>query len=246
MNPMPNDFPDTNVQYPVFVRNDGGYVGYVNIYARRQCTVSPSLIYYSFYLPLDTNAYWNASSFSYNASVRGEFKNLFGEDILKDQITLPVGKNGDSQHPPVFRFFNGKAFSAAFKILYKKPGDEFQGLVLQKIYDATLKDYDRDAGNAISHILSDKKLFKQLADDYLAKAKTDTSFDGVSFTNKAADTLIGKAVYSQLKCMDASNRLVGIMLRREIDGTLPILLANFKAILKDYDPEYYTKVKDSF
>ncbi len=246
MNPMPNDFPDTSIYYQEFGRSRSGFVGYVNLYARRQCTISPSLIYYAFYLPLDTNAYWNAESFSYSAGVRGEFKNLFGEDILKDQITIPYGDRDAMNHLPVFRFFNGKAFSAAFKILYKKPDNKFEGMVLQKIYNATLKDYDRDAGNAISHILSNKKLFKQIADEYLAKAKSDTSFNGVSYINKAADTLIGKTLYKQLTCMDASNRLLGIMLRRQIDGTLPVLLTNFKTVLKDYDPEFYAIIRDNF
>lgn len=244
LNTLPNDFPDTAMHYEALaVNRNTGDTGYVTLLARRQCTVSPSDIYYFFYLPLDTNAYFNAESFSYSADIRGEFKNLFGEDILKDQITLPIAKSKGTDHIPVFRFFNGKAFRAAFKILYKKPDSKFEGLIFQKIYNATLKDYDRDAGDVISHILSNKKLFKKLANDYLARAKTDTSFDAIPYTYKACDTLIGKPVYH---CMTDADRLLGIMMRRQCDGTLPDLLTCFKTVLKDYDPEYYTKIKDNF
>ena len=249
LNTLPNDFPDTSLHYQVFARNNiTGYVGYVNLYARRQCSVSPSDIYYMFYLPLDTNAYWNAESFSYNSGIRGEFKHIFGEDILKDQIMLPVGKKGEDSgvYKHVFRFFNGKAFTTAFKILYKKPDAKFNELILQKIYNVTLKDYDRDAGNLISHILTNKKLFKQWADNYILKAKTDTAFDGITYADKAGDTLIGKAVYPKVTCMTWANRLLGIMMRRQCDGTLPDLLTCFKTVLKDYDPEYYSKIKDNF
>lgn len=248
MNPMPNTFPDTSLHY-----STEGFNSYnnqsttIDLLARKQCTVSPSIIYYQFYLILDSNAYFNTESFTYDANVRARFKNIFGEDILKSQLTLPVGKSHESgDASPVFRFFNGKAFTAGFKKLYKKPDGKFKGLVLQKIYNATLKDYCRDVADIVCKVLSDKTSFQKWADDYLVRAKADTAFNGITYTSHAADALIGTAEYHKLNCCTASDRIVGIMLRRQIDGSLPDLLACFKTILMDYDPEYYNKVKNNF
>jgi hypothetical protein len=244
IDPMPNDFPDPLLHYTVDgVDETTGNDVHLEVKVRRYCTVSPSIIYYMFYLPLDSTAYWNVESFSYNTAMKENFKHLFGEDILKDQVVLPDRKSGNAG---VLRLFNGKAFRVAFNKLYKKPRKKFQGLILGKIYNVTLKDYCRDAADIISHVLSNKALFQQWADNYLLLAKTDTTFDGVKYEEKAADTLIGKALYAKLNCCTSGDRLVGTMLRRQIDGSLPDLLYCFKTVLHDYDPEYYKKIKDTF
>jgi hypothetical protein len=206
-------------------------------YATRKCGSSPTFIAYSFYAGLDT-AYTD-----YGADVTNRYKTLFGTDIIKAKVKI-AAKDWEGK-PMYWNHFNGLAIKAAFDKLYQKPSGSYQGIGLQKIYNAAMKDYVRDMTNVIIKVMANKPAFEATAKQYLTKATTDPEFDGLSFGGEATEKLIGK--FTQ-PCLEEyyGERVVGTMLRRQCDGSLPVLLTCLKTLLKDYDPEFYNKVALKF
>jgi hypothetical protein len=239
------DFPDTSLKMQVEDPYQAGKMMWV--YPYRQCNTSTSYIYYSFYIPLDSNAYWNWSSFSYDKKVQDRFKFLFGKDIIAKRFSLAAKSPWDGEISE-FRFYNSDAIDQAFKKLYKKPSKKFKGLRLQKIYDIALKEYCRDAAAVVAKVKSQDAAFVELAKKYLAGAEKDTTFEGQNFSAEAARQLKTVEAAGTFTCMHAymHERIVGIMLRRQCDGSLPVLLSWFKTILKDYDPDYFKTISAKF
>ena len=233
-------FPDTSVKY-TFVNNtkNEGVA-----YAESQCYTSPAYLYYNMYNALDTNANtYSYFSRTYDLHFTSDFKKHFGKNILKERMKMKAIDY--YRNPEIFFLFNGEAFQAAFDSLYRKPSETFKGLSMQKIYNATLKKYCRETADIIALTLKDKPQFDTLAANYMKKAKTDFEFNGLNYSYKATTKIFGEEYYNKYSCSMPS-RIVSVMLRRQCDGSLPVLLKIFKKILKDYDPEFYTEVKDKF
>lgn len=208
--------------------------------AKRQCDASPATLYFSLYKPFDPTdpdcgSYY---CFMYDKDMQGRFKGLFGRDILKQQI---VSARKDSKKT-VLRYFNTETIQATFNKVYMKPEIQFRGIGLQTVYNFVLKSYCRDAGEIIRQSLSQKALFEKLSAGYLEQMKKDTLFDGKTYSENAAIQLLGEKAKRQYSCLESrlSGTIIGIMLRRQCDGTLPVIVNCFKTVLKDYDPEYYT------
>jgi hypothetical protein len=209
----------------------------IKMYAAPKCGWSPTFIAYSFYEGLDT-AYSN-----YSPEVVARFKTLFGQDIIKSKIKM-AAKDWEGNQM-LWPQYSALGINAAFAKLYQKPTGTFQGIGLQKLYNTAMKDYVRDMTNVIMKVMANKPTFEALAKQYMLKATTDPEFDGLSFGGEAT-TKLG-ADFSQ-ECLNDyyAQRVVGTMLRRQCDGSLPGLLLNLKTVLKDYDPEYFTKVGTKF
>jgi hypothetical protein len=225
---------DTTIAYTLEER------GRKNKYcAKRQCDVSPATLYFSLYKPFDPTdpdcgSYY---CFTYDKDMQGRFKALFGKDILKQKIS---SARKDSRKTEL-HYFNAEAIQAAFNRTYLKSTGTFRGVALQTIYNFTLKAYCRDAGEIIKRAFSQQELFNKLSSGYLEQVKKDTLFDGKAYSEKAAVQLLGEKAKRQYSCMEPrlSGTIIGMMLRRQCDGTLPVLMNCFKMLLKDYDPEYY-------
>ncbi|MBC7862729.1 MAG: hypothetical protein IAF38_07115 [Bacteroidia bacterium] len=238
----PGTFSDTTIKITLKNRyNEGTYTAY----PASQCKSSPAYMYYAFYIPLDSSAYWNYYSFSYNKKVQNRFTKLFGKNIISKRMPTKYQSAGDVHE---FRFYSGAAMDAAFKKLYKKPTEKFRGFSLQRIYDLTLQSYCRDAGEVICKVKRQDSLFVKLSKNYLKGALNDSTFEGQSFTHEACKQLGFDPEKERGICIPAyyHERIVGIMLRRQCDGSLPALLKCLKTLLKDYDPAYYEKIKTSF
>ena len=64
------------------------------------------------------------------------------------------------------------------------------------------------------------------------------------FASQTYGKIFGEAEMAE--CSPAINRMLGTMLRRAGDGSLPAILLCMKTMMKDYDPEYYNKVALKF
>jgi hypothetical protein len=213
------------------------------VYPCNFCGRSPAYEYYSLYISLDSNAYWNDDSFSYDRNFTDRFKALFGQDILKTKIKMAQkdyeGKNLEWRH------YKAEGLKAAFDKLYQKPTDKFHGYPLQKVYNLTCKEYVRGIANLVVKVFSKRPEFDKYAKQYMQDALTKPDFEGQEFGNEVSLKLLGS---SEGDCIDDyyKSRIVGIMLRRQCDGSLPVLLSSLKIMLKDYDPEYFAKVNAKF
>ncbi len=232
---------DTYTQYEdttvAFMRKEDYGNEMVQVYAAPKCGESPVFIAYSFSAGLDTS-YTN-----YGPEVVTRFKTLFGQDIIKSRVKM-AAKDYDG-NPAVWPQFNALGINAAFGKLYQKPTGTFQGIGLQKLYNLTMKNYVRDMTNVIVKVMAKKPEFEALAKQYMLKATTDPEFDGVSFGWEATEKL--KVNFAQ-ECLGDyyGARVLGTMLRRQCDGSLPTLFLCLKTVLKDYDPAFYNQVNLKF
>ncbi|MCS6820861.1 MAG: hypothetical protein NZ551_03235 [Microscillaceae bacterium] len=207
---------------------------------QNQCEGSPAYKYYGLVIALDEEAYWNwAAFYGKRSKFSQNFKALFGVEPIQKIIPLPSEKGLDEQYG--FRFFNPQALKIAFDKLYVKPTTQFQKLTYQKIYDISLKDYFRDATMLIAEVLKNKPLFERLAKEYFEKAQKETNFEGQILTQTYEQKHYANVGQSQCVYF---NRILGMMLRRQTDGSLKVMLEALKTILKDYDPETYNRFKD--
>ncbi|MES2775921.1 MAG: hypothetical protein V4722_17225 [Bacteroidota bacterium] len=173
------------------------------------------------------------------------FKQAFGKDLMG--VPLKMATKTYDKKPILINQFKSDALKAAFDQLYKKPTEDFDGFALQKIYDIAAKDYFRSCATVIADVMKKKPMFIQLAMDYKRQATTVKNFYGPSASGKAEEKLLGKDYTPNADCMKyGADRIVGMMMRRHIDGSLPVLLTCVKTVLKDYDPEFYSTIQSRF
>ena len=212
-------------------------------YPTDRCGSSPAYLYYGLYISLDSNAYWNYSACTYDESFRARYKSLFGQDIIKARIKM-AQKDYENNNME-WRHYSAVGLQAAFEKLYQAPSGTFHGYSLQKIYDASVKKYVHDITMTVVKVMAKRLEFEQYAKQYLQQATTRADFEGQEFGNNVTEKLLGKSAGD---CIDAENqtRIVGIMLRRQCDGSLPVLLSSLKTVLKDYDPTLYKAIQTKF
>jgi hypothetical protein len=214
-------------------------------YLKNACNMPSAHLYYQLVIAFDTkNLFWNHYAF-FNKEyplMQQNFKELFGQDALAQLVPM-AQKTPDEKDFQKFRFFNGKGLKAAFDKLYKKPQEKFENIcTYQKVYDIALKGVFASATSLIIDVMKNKKDFEACAKEYLEKAKKDPNFDGQVFTNQCTQKLLGEKEY---ECGQA-NRIVGMLLRRQCDGTLPVVLSCLKQIVKDYDNDTFKKIGKNF
>lgn len=208
------------------------------------CYSSPAMMYNYLVNAVEyknNQNWWLPETFYTTPDFKNNFKVLFGLDPIAKMMKIP--QNNDNKIH-TFKFFNPKALQAAFDKLYVKPETKFQSLTYQKIYDVSFKEYFRESAEIITVILKDKKLFKKLATEYLKKATKEKDFNGLRLVNEYEFDHFSVAA-SSFKC-SKFNRVLSIMLRRDADASLPVMLSCFKTILKDYDKETFEKYKNNF
>lgn len=238
-----NRFPDTTISYE---KTNGWGITY-KVYPFSQCCQSPAYIYYKLHSAIDTSSKWPRDYYSeteyYNEGFKNTFKNYFGKDILKEKIK--INSVDYNRFPNTINVFNADAIQAVFDSLYKKPGTMFKNISYQKIYDITLKKFCRESAKIISDVLKNKAGFEKWAGNYKKAATENSEFRGTSYAYDAYKSILGENYVSEGYCVGPSY-IIGTMMRRQLDGTLSVLLKCFKKILQDYDPVYYKEVKDKF
>lgn len=157
-------------------------------------------------------------------------------------------------------YYSPQALQQLFDRLYLPPTASVAGVPARRVYDAVFRDYARGVAQVWAAALANGPALKALAQRYEAEAfAADTVlFDGFNFARDHAPSLLGPQLASDIEkhrqllnqpatTTQASvplllaDRLVGILLRRQMDGSLPTVLACFKRVLKDYDPEAYAQ-----
>ena len=208
-----------------------------------QCETSPAYLYYALYISLDSNAYWNYDACVYNKPMTDRFKALFGQDIIKAKIKL--AQKDYEGNAIEWRHYRAEGIQAAFDKLYQKPSTKFHGYMLQQIYDFSAKQYARDITDVVVRVMARKADFEKYAKQYLQDAQTKKDFEGQDFSNTVSQELLGTTGNTCIPD-EYATRVVGIMLRRQCDGSLPTMLNCLKTVLKDYDAEFFTRVGTKF
>ncbi len=208
-------------------------------YPASQCESQPSYMYYGLVIAFDRkNAYWNDGSFFRNDEFKNNFKNIAGKDPIKEIKKMKSGAE--------FRFFNGDALENAMDKLLPQTNDQLQNIPYQKIYDITLKDYFAESCEIIKIALQDRKLFNKLSADYLKKAMKNEGFDGQNYTYDCVEKIFKQEI--QKKCLPnkAEMRILGMLMRRQCDGSLKNVLNSLKKVLQRFDNATFEKYKNAF
>jgi len=210
---------------------------------RSLCNSNPVYFYYGLALSIGAGDVGD----KYEKEALINFKQAFGKDLLGHSLQLP-GKDYNKK-PMYLKQFKADALKKAFDKLYKKPTEDFDGFAMQQIYDVTVKEYFRSCARVIADIMKKKPTFILLAADFKKKAVTNKDFYGPDAAYDIQKNILGDDYtpgQGMDSCMDGVDKLIGMMVRRQIDGTLPTLLSCTKTMLKDYDPEFYATIQSKF
>jgi hypothetical protein len=202
--------------------------------------INPLTVRYAFYIGIDSTAVYDALS-------SNRSKTLFGQDIIKDKIKM-AQKDYNGQN---MEWINYKAagVQAIFDKLYVKPEGKIKGYLSQEIYNTVARDYVRDITRVVVKAMTRKPEFENYAKQYLQQAINKADFNGLEFIYATGEKLLtdlkwqsdsGWAMYPDQYIV------LGILLRRQADGSLPVLLKCLKTLLKDYDTEFYNQVSSKF
>ncbi len=147
------------------------------------------------------------------------FQKLFGRALVKSRAG-----SGDN----TLYAYDAGALDAAFGKLYLPPDRSLGGVRARVVYDTLLKKWVAQKADAIAELLSHKALLVAAARELPLKMKAK-DFDGATWTKTLAEKLP--------ESLRGDWRLVGTIVRRQADGSLPALVKMLRRVLTDYDPK---------
>jgi hypothetical protein len=164
-----------------------------------------------------------------------EFSDITGGRAIENAPMMSASTDMVSGYENQFSRYDFIALEKVFDYLYGPPNERILGIRLQKYYDTLFKKTAREFGNNLAMIKSRQEVFNKLAIQYREEFLTRDGFDGYDFTETAMVTL-----FKNERGIDAST--VGMLLRRQIDGSLPSLKNCYIRMIKDYDPDFYNRM----
>ncbi len=211
-------------------------------------TIRASLInFITFYaqdpLPAQLNCNRNFYSYCYSYAIinmssndleilERSFKKIFATELISKKIKMKT--ENDERHP-YFIFYNPSGLLTAFDKIYVKPDTLIFNVRAQEVYDKLLKKYLREKTGKINKILSHSEGLEKIAAVYYKKAIT-TTFNAREYLNYHIRKFgLGKDSLDE--------RLFGMVIRRKIDKSLPVVIKIINRVLKDYDGEFYKENK---
>ena len=148
------------------------------------------------------------------------FRELFGHALIK-------------KHVGPFVAYDPAALDAAFTAMYVKPTVTLGGVPASVVYQTLFKDNVAQKAEVIAAALTKKGFLASKAKDYLAHVR-DPKFDASAWQYDAVKDA-GAPLASEA-------RLVGTLVRRQADGTLPAVIKMLRTVLGDYDPDTLKKL----
>ncbi|EQA45173.1 hypothetical protein LEP1GSC050_2814 [Leptospira broomii serovar Hurstbridge str. 5399] len=141
--------------------------------------------------------------------------------------------------------YNPQAIPLLYNKFYEDAKNTFSGPQLQEIYNLKIKKWLRARVKMTRAILSNKLRFENLSSEYEYGSQNDPNFNGTAASTNISK-LIGCSVsdlstYKDIPGFKCDERWVGMLVRRNNDGSLPVILQTINQILKDFDFEEYQK-----
>jgi hypothetical protein len=152
-------------------------------------------------------------------NLEASFKTLFGQSLVKARS----GSGDDTRFS-----YNPAALEAAFTKLYVAPSTTVGGVRARVVYDTLFKSYVAQKAQAVAVVLSQKGFLASAAKDFTAQA-ANPKFEGAAWQDALASKLPAPA--------KENPRLVGTLVRRHADRSLPVVIKILRRILTDYDPK---------
>lgn len=176
-----------------------------------------------------------------------KFIQHFGKGLHGKHIVM-AAKDYENK-PDIFFFYSAEGIKAAFNKLYPKPNNTFEKVTYQQLYNLTAKAYTRDLTRFFAYLMGKKTIWLEVSNHFLNNAKTNKKFS-VHEEEEYAFKKLFPTEASRKQFPNLSEELgayeLGTLLRRQCDGTLPVILSCLKTVLKDYDPEALKLVNGKF
>jgi hypothetical protein len=152
-------------------------------------------------------------------NLEAAFAKLFGRALVKKR----AGTGDQTRYS-----YDPAGLKAAFASVYVPPDATLGGARAQVVYDTLFRDWVAQRAETIALVLDRKGFLQQTARDLQAKA-SDPKFEGSMWQYALADKLP--------EPLKSEPRLIGTLVRRHADGTLPTVLELLRRVLGDYDPK---------
>jgi hypothetical protein len=171
---------------------------------------------------------------------------LFGASIIKSNLKVAGSYySGGGMWDGEIVQYDAKGIQAVFNKLYQKPSASFKGIALQRLYNINVKEYARGTVDILVAINFRKSVWDKQVQAYLKEVSTDPDFEMRDFAYETHLRIFNEEKIIST-CSPDEIDLIGTMLRRAGDGTLPVLITCLKTVLKDYDSEYFSKNASRF
>lgn len=158
------------------------------------------------------------------ASLEKAFRDQFGKALVKR-------RSGEGESALIS--YDVAGLQAAFDALYVKPVQTIGGVPAKLVYDSLFKGFVAQKAEWVAHVLAKRPQLAAAARDYVARS-AQPGFDGWAVADAFAKTLPPSG--------RGEVRLVGTLIRRQADGTLPVLVRMLRTILSDYDPQTFQRL----
>ena len=158
------------------------------------------------------------------------YQRLFGAKLVREVREYKSGT--EIRGAPAFVAYDGRALEIAFRKLYVKPEKMLCGESAQTLYDRIFRQWVRDSAQVLKRALEQDggRWLPDAARRYEEQALSDPQFNGTEFSGSLASEL-GYGPWE-------NERLVGLIVRRARDGSLPAIQKILTTLLSDYDPEF--------
>lgn len=137
--------------------------------------------------------------------------------------------------PPAMPAYSARWLRQVFKALYRPPTGKLDGVSTQLVYDVVAKDTVRREARRWQFVLQTLTPARRLAlaRSYAREVKrAGASFDAWTYLTGVQKAELGP------QAQWGDERVLGTILRRSLDGTLPTVLQLWQQVIDAYDPEF--------
>ncbi|MCG6168685.1 hypothetical protein [Leptospira sanjuanensis] len=182
----------------------------------------------------DALLHWNFE----DAKILGSAtQTLIGVSLITKIEKLPNGS--------FFVFYNPSGIVLLFKKILDDRDSYLRNPNMQKIYDAEVKQWFRNKISIIREIMQNKERFRKIAVEYRNAAFNRADFNGAETSRKIAEELVCSKYEFKLSIdpdkKECDERWIGMLIRRQIDGTLPTILSIINRFLFVFDSEEHAR-----
>src|SRR5581483_627699 len=158
------------------------------------------------------------------ARVDEAFKVLTGSPLIKKRVT---------KNDRVLVSYDAAGLQSAFDKLYVQPSGNIGGVRASVVYETLFKAFVRREAEATCALLGKKGFLAQESKKFVARS-LDGKDEITTYQYELASKLGGP--------LAEEPRLIGTLLRRQADGTLPVIIKMMRTVLRDYDPETFKRL----
>ena len=137
-----------------------------------------------------------------------------------------------------------EALRRAFHRLYLPPGTDLEGIAAQALYDVTLREDVARLAGRMARVSTQQSRFAQAARQLADALRRDPDFSVYEIAEGLAEELNQPYPSADDDDERIDMFVAGQLLRRQLDGSLPVIRQAVRTILRDYDPETFRRLSD--